>query len=126
MAVAETAPGLDITILVDGNPLEEHRNEEDLEEEGTITRWIEATDGKNFAIRIDTESEYGYEADCLECKIDVDGNWAACPLLSKDDPTQTSTGREVAGERVAKYRFSNLESGTLCYIHQAAHLSTKS
>ncbi|KAK4575240.1 hypothetical protein LTR86_001092 [Recurvomyces mirabilis] len=110
MAIVDTAPALEVSILVDGKPLKEHRDDDDPDEEGTVTRWVEAVNGKNFVVQINAGTAFEYKAERLECAIYMDGNRVSGPVVSPGKSTMTSTGRVLPGELLEKYRFSDLET----------------
>jgi hypothetical protein len=49
MAILDAVPALEFQILVDGQPLPEYENEEEPQDEDTVTKYIEAQSGKEFA-----------------------------------------------------------------------------
>jgi hypothetical protein len=51
MAILDAVPGLEFQILVDGQPLPEYENEEEPQDDDTVTKYIEAQSGKKFAIK---------------------------------------------------------------------------
>ena len=118
MAITDTAPGLEVTILVDGKPLKEYRNADDPDEEGTITRWIEAADGKNFVVHIKAGKNFKYKAEVLGCTIYTDGNRVSSPLIRPSESSATREGCHLPGDRLAKFRFSDLETG-MSYVIRA-------
>lgn len=55
MAIADSLPGVKIEVIVDGSALKEYEEpdaEDNEDEQGTVTRYIEAESAKVFAVSI--------------------------------------------------------------------------
>jgi hypothetical protein len=50
MAIVKSHPGLEAQILVNGQALHEYEKEEEPEDDDTVTRYVEAQSGTEFAI----------------------------------------------------------------------------
>lgn len=79
-------PGLDITLRVDGQDLQEyeHTGEDDSEEETSddvMKRYVEATSGANFSVEFRTANHFKYRDSELELRVYLDGVWASGKVL---------------------------------------------
>jgi hypothetical protein len=51
MAILKTRPGLEVDILVNGGVLTEYVNNEEPEDNSTVTKYVEAHSGKEFVVK---------------------------------------------------------------------------
>lgn len=115
MAVTDLLPGVVIAVTVGGNDLQEHRDDDLEEETRTTTRYIEATSGQNFAVRIKVKQGFRFAGDALSFHVHVDGHWMHAPLISAASCTflpnsRSSEGRLEANGELRRYQFSTLET----------------
>lgn len=113
MVVSEALPGLEIAITVDGIPLYEHRDPNEVEEDEprTTTRYLEVTSGQVFAISIKVLPHFQYQGDCIAFNIRADGELVADPVIRRTDTVQAfiSEGPALASGKVNKYTFADIE-----------------
>ncbi|KAH7085198.1 hypothetical protein BKA63DRAFT_597881 [Paraphoma chrysanthemicola] len=83
MAVHPDYPDLEVNVTVNGKPLEEYVNSDETDDPKTITRYIEAVSGAEFALELafrdkfPTKHDVGYE-------IEIDGNEVESSYCRKD------------------------------------------
>ncbi|KAK5116689.1 hypothetical protein LTR62_007363 [Meristemomyces frigidus] len=111
---SDAVPGLNVTIFVDGSPVQEHRDGEEVDEGQEVTRWVEAKDGKNFEVRMKATERLHFKGDSILCHVYVDGDSADRPIIGKSTLRNlVSAGRQFPGGLVQQYRFACLETGKL-------------
>lgn len=118
MAILPGLNGIDISITVDNEALNEYEDRDDPEAEGSITRYIEAVNGQTFAIRIRVNVTAQFQGSGLSFQIYIDnapGHGSVDnPLIARDEVVllgevlETSEGVHVRGRRVQRYRFSDV------------------
>lgn len=100
--------GLEVTVCVDGQALTEYGTENDKIEHDdpdvvlhqnkwTITKYIEATTGKAFTIKLSAKRPYKLDAPNLAFEVNVDGNLIQAPLMNKAEFRNKSWSYEVNG-----------------------------
>lgn len=52
MAIHPDHPGLAVEVVVDGTTLKEYADDEDVQPQGTATKYIEAVAGTNYSVRV--------------------------------------------------------------------------
>ena len=106
MAVSDDLPGVEVEIVVKGKALKEYKEEHIEEDERTTTRYIEATSGQEFAIRMKLRSSFKFKGDCIAFYIGADGQSVDGIIISEEDRKhkRVSEGREEDGGFVRKYR----------------------
>ncbi|THX60033.1 hypothetical protein D6D06_01596 [Aureobasidium pullulans] len=113
MAILHSLPGVEITVVVDGEDLHEYQDTDMEDEENTVTKYVEAVTGANFAIKACVSQQFKYEGDCLNIRVAVDGLFVSSPLIEPGDTSKISTslvdGVIVGDENIRKLRFSELE-----------------
>ncbi|KAF2480192.1 hypothetical protein BDY17DRAFT_33815 [Neohortaea acidophila] len=115
MAISDDIPGVDVAIVVNGKPLQEHKDSILVEEERTVTRYIEAVSGQSFEVRMTTNRQTRFKGDSLAFTIFMDGKEAESALMSKEAcrsrrAVRTMKGAEIATGFVKKFFFSALET----------------
>lgn len=75
--IVDNLPGVEITVTVDGVPLEEHVDDEATVDELSCTRYIRATSGSKFCISTRIEQDTLILGDYLMLKITIDGRQVA-------------------------------------------------
>jgi len=126
MGIFSFLPGVEIDILVNGEPLKEYDEPPDIDngEPKTIVKYIEAVSGSNFEIRLRLNSAYQHRGHGVTTKIFLDGVYVQTPIfpqkmikrLSVKSLTETVQGEIHGSEndwKVAKFSFANLEIGEL-------------
>lgn len=116
MAILDSLPGVEITVVVDGEDLHEYQDTDMEDEENTVTKYVEAVTGANFAIKIMVPKKFGFEGTCLSFHVLVDGAEAEHPLIQPRHVRRAPKVRSVEGARVSnthirKFRFTELETG---------------
>ncbi|KAG9550739.1 hypothetical protein KCU71_g14049, partial [Aureobasidium melanogenum] len=81
MAVLDGLPGVEVTVIVDGEDLHEYWDADMEDEEDTVTKYIEAVDGAHFAVKIKVTEDATFKGDTLAFKIKVDGSMIRQPLI---------------------------------------------
>lgn len=120
MVVSESIPGIEVEVIVGGVALKEHQDHDLEEEDRTVTRFIEATPGEIFTVRINVLPNVRFESDHIACNIYADGTWVESPLLAaRDIGSPVVRGyRWLVDGRAQKCRFADLEIGkSACMIH---------
>jgi hypothetical protein len=94
MAVLDLVPGLEVTICVDSQPLEEYPDDEYEEVPNgeaeqhkatrTVTRYIESTSEKEFAVHLSAAKGYVMDCDGILWRITIDGKLMDSPIFRKD------------------------------------------
>lgn len=72
MAIHPAYPGLEVEILVDGAALPEYVDSEVVDDEETVTRYVEASSGAAFAVRCSLPKTL-FTAHSVLLAIDIDG-----------------------------------------------------
>ncbi|THY27019.1 hypothetical protein D6D00_05256 [Aureobasidium pullulans] len=110
MAILDSLPGVEITVVVDGEDLHEYQDTDMEDEENTVTKYVEAVTGANFAIKACVSQYFKYEGDCLGIRVEVDGLFVSSPLFKPHGrSTFLADGVFVGDENIRKLRFSKLE-----------------
>nr|POE52327.1 hypothetical protein CFP56_70246 [Quercus suber] len=73
-------PGLQIVMSVDSKPLKEMQHEEDADDDGKVTRYVESTTGKKFKIKVLFGRGFKFK-DAVLCKVYMDGHEATSLIL---------------------------------------------
>ncbi|KAI4629253.1 uncharacterized protein J4E87_003515 [Alternaria ethzedia] len=82
MAVLPFLPGLAVEIIVNDAPLPEYNDDSDTPASPTtITRYVEATSGANFAIKVSVTKGYPFPKGDMEAKISLDGRAVVGKLI---------------------------------------------
>ena len=109
--------GITVAVNVDGQDLTEHEAEESADDHGTasdsITRYIEATAGANFALRLGAPSTYPYGCQGFSFAIYVDGIQVQVVNMihHKICLLEGRLGTRQGNWTVQKFRFQNLLLG---------------
>ncbi len=73
MAIIKGVEGIEVTLSVDGKDLNEYVDENNRDEEKTVSRYVEAVSGKDFAVRCRISREAKFEGDSISFKVHADG-----------------------------------------------------
>ena len=113
MAVIDDLPGVKVEITIEDNSLAEHVENGLVEDERTLTRYIEAVSDQQFEVYIELLPNFDYKGDCIAFVVTVDGKQTDALMLLKTSGFRSikSKGVEVAGGLIHKYRFADLETG---------------
>lgn len=122
MAIIESLPGVEVTIVADGKPLKEYVDGDVEGELKSMRCYIEAVTGKLFEIRMKVAKGTKITRNRIDFKIAIDGQWVGTPRsrrskIAREDTERISEGRNVGGGKLQKYRFSELETGDRTNIH---------
>ncbi|KAH0159986.1 hypothetical protein KCU67_g6903, partial [Aureobasidium melanogenum] len=112
MAVLDGLPGVEVTVVVDGQDLHEYQDADMEDDEDTVTKYIEAVDNANFAIKIKVSEDVEFKGDCLSFDISVDGVHIDRPLVSgpiSQEVLRVADGVRVGSEHIRKLKFNALE-----------------
>lgn len=121
MAIIPGIPGLEVSILVDSQPLPEYSEEDESDSvpPGTITKFVESRAGSEFAIQIKFGVDFLYASDdTIVVKICIDGHRADCRLIDQTFrrtrfPVIIDVARfmEEGVWKKAKFRFTDIVVG---------------
>lgn len=123
MAVLDSLPGVEVTVVVDGKDLHEYRDADMEDDENTVTKYIEAVDDANFAINIKATKDARFEGTCLAFKVLVDELVVRRPLIDSAHVRRRNYVRIVDGvqtkaEHSRKLKFNALETGESMYASE--------
>lgn len=133
MAVLDSVPGLAVSVLVDGNALQEYPDDEEAARlaslpEGikTVPVFVEAVSEKEFVVRLSVDESFRLSSPVLIFDVIVDGNVAYRPIISSLYvagsglyKAMTKCSRHIEGvyfaipgdllrESLKKFKFSNI------------------
>lgn len=116
MAVLDGLPGVEVTIVVDGADLHEYQDTDTVDDRNPVTKYIEAVDNTNFAIKIKVTKDATFEGDALVFYTKVDGTCIFNPVIQPihvqaGAHTKIVEGVEVGHHRIRKLKFNALETG---------------
>lgn len=113
MAILDSLPGVEITVVVDGEDLHEYQDTHKNDGEDTVTSYIEATSGANFAIRIKISKDTIYKGDRLDFGVTIDGEYVDGLSMTKGclDEIILIEGMPVSQGHLKKMKFSELKTG---------------
>ena len=100
MAVLDTLPGVEVAITVNGGQLQEYTEPDAQDEEGVVTKYIEAQTGVNFAFSVRIPKGFRYKGEILSIRSFVDGSIIDHSLCLKES-TQKRLFRVVVGKVVS-------------------------
>lgn len=83
MAVHPDYPGLEVEVTVDGKPLEEYVSSDETDDPKTITRYIEAVSGTEFALKLAFGDKFPTKHD-VGFEIEIVGNAVRSSCRRKD------------------------------------------
>jgi hypothetical protein len=111
MAIQDNIPGLEVTVCIDGKPLEEYDNDEEEEAKPgldpevmkyqaarTVTKYIESVSDQEFIIQIKLAPPFKMDYACLSTSVQIDGRKVASPLIQKIDNLDRFSGDCVVTE----------------------------
>ncbi|KEQ87734.1 hypothetical protein M438DRAFT_342867 [Aureobasidium pullulans EXF-150] len=117
MAILDSLPGVKVTVVVDGEDLHEYQDTDMEDEENTVTKYVEAVTGANFAIKFKGSRELEYKGEYLSLEVLVDGLCIDRPLIGRERTrkgsyTYLSEGLTVRAGYMRRLRFNTLETVT--------------
>ncbi|KAG4430282.1 hypothetical protein IFR05_014229 [Cadophora sp. M221] len=129
MAVLECLPGIEATILVEGEALTEYAAENDIiihknpataawQQTRTVTKYIESTTGKTFSLKVNVKAPYKIDCPKVSFSLYVDGQWIHGPLMTKglyktgnwSIISEGPTEKLQSGAQVALMKFAEIQS----------------
>ncbi|TIA03376.1 hypothetical protein D6C82_01908 [Aureobasidium pullulans] len=112
MAILDSLPGVEITVVVDGEDLHEYQDTHKKDGEDTVTSYIEATSGANFAIRIKISKDIIYKGDRLDFGVTIDGEYVHGSSMTKEclEKIILIEGMPVSQGHLKKMKFSELKT----------------
>ncbi|KAG9653192.1 hypothetical protein KCU95_g13375, partial [Aureobasidium melanogenum] len=115
MAVLNGLPGVEVTVVVDGEDLREYQDPNMEDGEDAITKHIAVVDGANFAMKIKVTEDALFEGNTLAFNVKVDGSEVSEPIIEPTDVEEHSyvqlvEGVDVGPQRIRRLRFSALET----------------
>lgn len=116
MAVLDSLPGVEVTVVVDGEDLHEYQDADMEDNEDTVTKYIEAVDGANFAIKIKATNNTVFKGHFLNFRTSLDGSSVCNPLIRRvgrraRTHVRIVEGAQVRAQRMRKLKFDALETG---------------
>ncbi|KAK3112409.1 hypothetical protein LTR53_011356 [Teratosphaeriaceae sp. CCFEE 6253] len=119
MVAVDILPGIDVTIRINGQPLSEHEDPDEEQEDRTVTRYVQAVSGQIFDICISARKDFRSAGDALSFHIHTDGSPKAVdvPLVLNTacrtrNYTRISRGCLQGANMVKRYRFAAFETST--------------
>ncbi|KAL2063578.1 hypothetical protein VTL71DRAFT_5383 [Oculimacula yallundae] len=108
MAVLDSLLGIKVTVVVDGETLEEYDTENETvtrtnpaaaihQQARTVTKYIESKTGKEFLVRLSVQAPYSLDCPRLSFYVSVDGQHIQSPMLSKAKYAKREWSRDVGG-----------------------------
>ncbi|KAK6007689.1 hypothetical protein QM012_004503 [Aureobasidium pullulans] len=119
MAVLDSLPGVEVTVVVDDKDLHEYQDTDMEDGEDTVTKYVEAVDNANFAIKIKVTADATFLGNCMSFKTLVDGSRAGWPLV--DSPrkrkrtrshTRVVNGMQIGARQLRRLKFNAIETVT--------------
>ena len=128
MAILDSLPGVEITVVVDGEDLHEYQDTDMEDEENTVTKYVEAVTDANFAIKFKGSRELEYKGEYLSLEVLVDGLCIDTPLIGRERTRKGSytylvEGIDVRAGYMRKLRFNTLETGMWTHTSQERAIS---
>lgn len=106
MAILDSIPGLDVSVCVDGAPLQEYDDDEELVSEKpgaigeyqkarTVLKYVEAVSNAEFTVHITLGTSFNMDCPTLSNPISVDGKFAIEPCVRKQSYASSIHGNRV-------------------------------
>lgn len=107
MAILKSLPGLEVTIRVDGKPLQEYDDDEEEEAEveetpvaeyqaaKTVSKYVEVASDKEFLISITLWTSFKMDFEALMAPIKIDGKHVIEVAISKQDNAENIRGSRI-------------------------------
>lgn len=146
MAILNKLPGLEVTINVNGVPLQEYEEDSsDLYEASpglsgewqdarTVSRYIEAATDTEFSIVVAGEPEFERSSPSLLCDLYIDGKWVWGPIFTEPSLRKPTFRNETKGIYVSmptgsgdhsllkKFKFAKIETSELFILSQSRYI----
>lgn len=87
MVNLEDVPGLDISLLVDGVPLKEYEDSEEVKIDRAATRYVEVQSEQHFGVSIRFDEPFVRRAKDVQCTLRMDGQGISGWVQSLEGPT---------------------------------------
>ncbi|KAG9591014.1 hypothetical protein KCU77_g6519, partial [Aureobasidium melanogenum] len=85
MAILDALPGVEVTVVVNDEDLHEYQESDTANREDTVTKYIEAVDGANFAVKIKVTKDFVFKGDLLCAPVRIDGTLACYAAIAPAD-----------------------------------------
>ncbi|GAB7364863.1 hypothetical protein MBLNU230_g5655t1 [Neophaeotheca triangularis] len=108
MAIIDAAPGIEVTVEIDGLHLEEYRDDDLTEDPLTANRYIQAHSRKTFLVRVNVYPGALMYGNCIQAELTVDGNRVGKVNLH-EDCTRIFTGVRISDSHRKLFVFSELD-----------------
>ncbi|KAI5269936.1 hypothetical protein E4T47_06591 [Aureobasidium subglaciale] len=111
MAILDTLPGLEVSVVVNGQDLHEYQDSHARDVEDTVTKYIEVVSDAYFAIKVTTARKLKMPGNNLYVRVTIDGIRVDGIDLSRMDNNRSGPymiDSTVAGNSVGKLKFSKL------------------
>lgn len=103
MALLDSLPGVEVTVCVEGEALQEYAAENDEvvhqdkavvyhQQQVTTTKFIESATGKPFLVRVNVKAPFKMNCDNIAFAVRVDGKHIRKSLMSKKDFAKIMNG----------------------------------
>ncbi|KAG9587462.1 hypothetical protein KCU77_g9196, partial [Aureobasidium melanogenum] len=117
MAVLDGLPGVEVAVVADGEDLHEYQDADMEDDEDTVTKYIEAVDNTNFAIKIKVTKDAKFKGRALSFRMSVDGSsvrnaLVRSTLVRARTHVRVVEGAQVKAQRMRKLKFNALETVT--------------
>ena len=119
MAVIETLQGVEVSINVDGVPLDEHIDRGVPTKSRSVECYVEAKTDAHFTVNVKTSDSTKFIGDCIIFAVTVDGIWAKSLILSKEQHSKgwhrnlAFEGTHVDCDSLRPFCFAPLKIGIL-------------
>ncbi|KJX96447.1 hypothetical protein TI39_contig625g00004 [Zymoseptoria brevis] len=115
MAILDSFPQVEVTIEVNGQPLQEHRESDLIVDRPRRTlRYVEASNDDIFEIVLTVKKGAVFRGECIAFDVHVDGDYIGGPIFWKgscddEDTSQVEDGRIGPRNTVQEFKFSGLD-----------------
>jgi len=84
MAVLDGVPGLEVTVLVNGAPLDEYVDSDEETSPAEVIKYVEAVSGAVFHVKYDIGSAFTVKAEHgVQVELSLDGKWVTGHALER-------------------------------------------
>jgi hypothetical protein len=141
MAILDLVPGIEVSVCVDGHPLKEYNDDEEVEAQPreafqhqatrTVSKYVESTTDKEFEIRYSVTRAFKMDCPTLSFRIFVDGARARSCLFEVREYKELAKSKRPYTERTIKgiesslngrvvvkpFKFSEIKTSTAFKLH---------
>lgn len=115
MAVIKSLLGVVVTVRAEKRNLREYTDSGTPDAGDTATRYIQAQSDSYFEIQIYVGAGTRFQGDSISFLVHVDGNETEFPFVMRTSGSTTihCVGALLPGNRLRRYKFENLQLGTV-------------